>query len=357
MTWYSEEYQRSSPSTRTRSARRRSSAPATSGSSRRSNGGAVIVGLFNYRRRHSNGGVDLGALGISGTAAGTDLWTGVVDRKPQRHLQHHPRPGSGPTAAARAQCNPAGFATHQAESSSNTLAAKRPGRNSRLCSGAPRSAVRRAARVQQGCSRSATCCCRFAGTYPVTIAYTQGEAAARQPSRSTGTAVASPSFIPPGFSTRMTSYLALRREQHHRVLQREHLRPGLRLADAPAAPVKYEAESPTNTLAGQAVTTSCAACSGGSKVGYLGGTGTIPARSTFNNEACPQPAPMWSPSPTATDPPGAQALGDHPGERDRPDTNTFTPTGCWSTRQHFDPPGSPGKEQRDRVLERGRLCT
>jgi hypothetical protein len=44
-------------------------------------------------------------------------------------------------------------------------------------------------------------------------------------------------------------------------------------------PTTYEAEAPGNTLAGSAAIYGCDACSGGAKVGYLGGSGTL----TMNN--------------------------------------------------------------------------
>jgi Alpha galactosidase A/Alpha galactosidase C-terminal beta sandwich domain/NPCBM-associated, NEW3 domain of alpha-galactosidase/Carbohydrate binding module (family 6) len=47
----------------------------------------------------------------------------------------------------------------------------------------------------------------------------------------------------------------------------------------PAGPKSYQAEAPANTLAGGARVASCTACSGGSKVGFVGSGGTL----TFNN--------------------------------------------------------------------------
>lgn len=44
-------------------------------------------------------------------------------------------------------------------------------------------------------------------------------------------------------------------------------------------PTSYEAEAPGNTIAGSAAIYSCGGCSGGAKVGYLGGSGTL----TMNN--------------------------------------------------------------------------
>ena len=54
----------------------------------------------------------------------------------------------------------------------------------------------------------------------------------------------------------------------------------------PAAdgPTVHEAESPANTIGGGAVIASCSACSGGEKVGYLGGTGYL----IFNDVTAPR---------------------------------------------------------------------
>jgi hypothetical protein len=46
----------------------------------------------------------------------------------------------------------------------------------------------------------------------------------------------------------------------------------------PPGPKSYEAEAPTNTIAGGARISSCSACSGGKKVGYVGSGGIL----TFN---------------------------------------------------------------------------
>jgi hypothetical protein len=52
---------------------------------------------------------------------------------------------------------------------------------------------------------------------------------------------------------------------------------------APPPATSYEAEAPANTLAGGAVVQSCATCSGGAKVGYVGEGGTL----TFNGVTAP----------------------------------------------------------------------
>ncbi len=51
----------------------------------------------------------------------------------------------------------------------------------------------------------------------------------------------------------------------------------------PPGPTSYEAEASTNTIAGGARVSSCSACSGGKKVGYVGSGGTL----TFNNVSVP----------------------------------------------------------------------
>ena len=51
----------------------------------------------------------------------------------------------------------------------------------------------------------------------------------------------------------------------------------------PPGPTSYEAEASTNTIAGGARVSSCSACSGGKKVGYVGNGGTL----TFNGVTAP----------------------------------------------------------------------
>ena len=51
----------------------------------------------------------------------------------------------------------------------------------------------------------------------------------------------------------------------------------------PPGPKSYEAEAATNTIAGGARVSSCSACSGGKKVGFVGSGGTL----TFNNVTAP----------------------------------------------------------------------
>lgn len=61
---------------------------------------------------------------------------------------------------------------------------------------------------------------------------------------------------------------------------------GLAVSDGaatPAAATSYEAEASTNSIGGQARISSCTACSGGKKIGYVGGSGTL----TFNGVTAP----------------------------------------------------------------------
>ncbi|MDX6331506.1 MAG: hypothetical protein QOI83_3889 [Streptomycetaceae bacterium] len=53
---------------------------------------------------------------------------------------------------------------------------------------------------------------------------------------------------------------------------------------ASGGPTAYEAEASANTVAGGASVADCSGCSGGKKIGNLGGTGTL----TFNNVTAPQ---------------------------------------------------------------------
>jgi hypothetical protein len=60
-------------------------------------------------------------------------------------------------------------------------------------------------------------------------------------------------------------------------------------ANPPALATSYEAESPANTVAGGARLASCAGCSGGQKVGFVGSGGTV----TFNGIAAPTTGNYW----------------------------------------------------------------
>ena len=300
-------------------------------------GGAVIVGFFNTDGANSQQvGVNLGALGISGTAAGTDLWTGssigTLSGTYSTTL------GPGAVQLLRLVPNaPAGFATYQAESSSNTLSGQAAVSNCSLCSGGSKVGYVGGTGSNNGTLTFNNVHVPSAGTYPVTIAYTQGDTTNRAATITVnGTAVASPSFIPTaGFSTAGTMTIDLALNAGNNTIEFSNANayaPDFDSLIVPAAPVKYEAESPTNTLAGQAVTTSCAACSGGSKVGYLGGTGTNTGTLTFNNVSVPSAGTYvvtiayCDGSSGST---GRSATITVNGTVQT--TNTFTPTGGWST--------------------------
>src|SRR3954471_676907 len=51
--------------------------------------------------------------------------------------------------------------------------------------------------------------------------------------------------------------------------------------------LEYQDESSTNTFGRQAAVANCALCSGGAKVGYIGGTGTNNGTLTFNSVNVP----------------------------------------------------------------------
>jgi hypothetical protein len=53
---------------------------------------------------------------------------------------------------------------------------------------------------------------------------------------------------------------------------------------ATGGPLTYEAEDAANTVSGGATRYGCSGCSGGGKVGYLGGTGSV----TFHNVTAPR---------------------------------------------------------------------
>jgi hypothetical protein len=92
----------------------------------------------------------------------------------------------------------------------------------------------------------------------------------------------------------------------------------------PPGPKSYEAEASTNTIAGGARISSCSACSGGKKVGYVGNGGTL----TFNGVTAPSDG-TYNVTIAYLDGEGRQAdvsVNGGPGQ-----LLSFTPTGDFNT--------------------------
>jgi Alpha-galactosidase len=104
---------------------------------------------------------------------------------------------------------------------------------------------------------------------------------------------------------------------------------GLSVSDGatppPAGPTFYEAESSANTIAGGASVSSCAACSGGKKVGYVGNGGTL----TFNKVTAPTTGSYTVVIYYLNGPPERDAMVSVNG--DTPQTLSFTPTADFNT--------------------------
>lgn len=104
---------------------------------------------------------------------------------------------------------------------------------------------------------------------------------------------------------------------------------GLSVSDGatppPPGPTYYEAESATNTIVGGATVTSCAACSGGKKVGYVGNGGTL----TFNKVTAPTAGSYNVVIYYLNGPPGRDATVSVNGGT--PQTLSFTPTADFDT--------------------------
>jgi alpha-galactosidase len=75
-------------------------------------------------------------------------------------------------------------------------------------------------------------------------------------------------------------------------------------ATAPASAAPYEAESPTNAIGGQARISSCSGCSGGTKIGFIGKSGTL----TFNGVDAPADGDYTMSILYLNGPPSRQAL-------------------------------------------------
>jgi hypothetical protein len=95
-------------------------------------------------------------------------------------------------------------------------------------------------------------------------------------------------------------------------------------ATPPPLATSYEAESPANTIAGGALLATCAACSGGEKVGYVGAGGTL----TFNGVTVPSSG-TYQVSIAYLDGSGRQADISVNGGASQ--TVSFTPTGSFDT--------------------------
>jgi hypothetical protein len=93
----------------------------------------------------------------------------------------------------------------------------------------------------------------------------------------------------------------------------------------PLGPTSYEAESAANTIAGGAKTASCAACSGGQKVGFVGNGGTL----TFNGVSAPTAGDYVVTIYYLNGPPARQALVTVNGGT--PQTLSFTATTDFNT--------------------------
>lgn len=135
--------------------------------------GNVIVGLFNYDGTNSNTvSVNLGALGISGTAAATDLWTGMSAGNLSTTYSTTLSPGAVQLLKL-VPSSPAGFVTYQAESASNTLTGAAKVSSCSGCSGGWKVGF-----VGNGSGNTLTynnVNVKAAGTYPVTISYASGD--------------------------------------------------------------------------------------------------------------------------------------------------------------------------------------
>ena len=104
---------------------------------------------------------------------------------------------------------------------------------------------------------------------------------------------------------------------------------GLTVSDGatppPAGPTSYEAESAANTIAGGARVASCAACSGGQKVGFVGNGGTL----TFTGVAAPTAGDYDVTIYYLNGPPGRDATVSVNGGPAQ--TLSFTPTADFNT--------------------------
>ncbi|GIG61819.1 hypothetical protein Lfu02_61910 [Longispora fulva] len=179
---------------------------------------------------------------------------------------------------------PASAASYEAESTANTLLGRAGVRDCAPCSGSKKvgDVYGGGALEFRGITAGA------AGGFRVRIHYTAGDARSAQVSVNGGQA-STVAFAPTGgWNVVGISELTLTLAAGANVIKVDSgtgYGPDLDSVeiDPLSAPTAYEAEASANTLAGAAVRSSCGACSGGNKVGYIGGTGTL----RFNGVTAP----------------------------------------------------------------------
>ncbi|MEV6521452.1 carbohydrate-binding protein [Longispora sp. NPDC051575] len=183
--------------------------------------------------------------------------------------------------------SPASAASYEAESTANTLIGRAGVRDCAGCSGAKKvgDVYGGGALEFRGVSAAA------AGGFRLRIHYTAGDARSAQVSVNGGTAGTVSFASTGGWNTVGIQELTVPLAAGSNVIRIDSgtgYGPDLDSIEIDPLPsaTSYEAESAANTLAGGAATASCGACSGGAKVGYIGGTGTL----RFNTVTAPATA-------------------------------------------------------------------
>ncbi|MGD0557668.1 MAG: CBM35 domain-containing protein [Streptosporangiaceae bacterium] len=248
--------------------------------------GDVILGLFNYSGSASQTvSVSLAAAGIGGSATATDLWTGDAAGTLSGTYSVTLGPGAVQLLKLVPVSGTAGATTYDAASSSSTLADGAVIASCNSCLGGEKAGY-----VGDGGTLTFNNVdVSASGNYAVQIGYLDGTSGTVGRSATitvNGTAVETLAFTPTGsFQNPGSVTVSLPLTAGENTVEFSNssaYAPDFEDITVPAAATTsvtgYLAASSSNTLAGGAVVQTCAACTGGEKVGYVGDGGTL----TFN---------------------------------------------------------------------------
>jgi hypothetical protein len=299
--------------------------------------GDVILGLFNYNGSGSQTvTVSLAAAGITGSATGTDLWTGSSLGTLSGTYSVTLAAGASQLIKLVPVSGSSGSTTYLGASSANTLAGGAVTAGCNSCLGGQKVGY-----VGDGGTLTFNGVdVGSAGNYQVQIDYLDGTSGTTGRSTTVsvnGTAVQTFTDTPTGsFQNPGSVTLSLPLKAGSNTIEfsdASAYAPDFEAVTVPTAATSasstYLAASSANTLAGGAVVQSCSACTGGEKVGYVGdGSGTLTFNDVDVSSAGVYPVQVVYCDGTSGDT-GRSATFTVNGVVVQ--TNVFTPTGSFST--------------------------
>ncbi len=299
--------------------------------------GDVILGLFNYNDSASQTvTVSLAAAGITGSATGTDLWTGSSLGTLSGTYSVTLAAGASQLIRLVPVSGTSGSTTYLAASSANTLAGGAATAGCNSCLGGQKVGF-----VGNGGTLTFNGVdVGSSGNYQVQVDYLDGTSGTTGRSTTVtvnGTAVQTFADTPTGsFQNPGSVTLSLPLKAGSNTIEFSYASayaPDFEAVTVPTAPTSasttYLAAASANTLAGGAVVQSCSACTGGEKVGYVGnGSGTLTFNDVDASTAGVYPVQIVYCDGTSGDT-GRSATFTVNGVVVQ--TNVFTPTGSFST--------------------------